>query len=204
MPSRDRRWPREISKPETIVIANDVGDELHSIIQPAHPYLPVGRRAGRFEDVDKVVSEFVSEGPYGGCCPEPDLTVCGECPPVVLLPGVDPPFTVKLDRQPPRRPTLTCIGTAPSVEGQFGFLRIKPPGDGAHQTSGLVRLDGVAITESGDEVVVAAERADPVFVAWDPLARLGGSRLHGMGLSASFVVWAQDVTSDFTNPEHAS
>ncbi len=52
-----------------------LGDQLHRIIESTHPYLAVCRRTRRFEHVDEVVREFVSERPNRRRRPETDLTV---------------------------------------------------------------------------------------------------------------------------------
>jgi len=173
--------------------AETLGDQLHRIVKPTHPYLAVGRRADRFEQVDEVVSEFVSERPDSRRCPKPDLTVGRVSTAVVLLPGLDPRLAVLLNREPPRCPTLTGVGASAGVEGQVGLDHAKLPRDDSHQLPSPIGLDGIPIAESGDEFVVAAERANSVLVPRDPLLRFRGSGLHGVGLSAAFILWAHDA-----------
>ena len=108
--------------------------------------------------------ELVSKRPKRRSAAEPDLTVLGVRPPIVLLPSVNAWLTMLLNRQPPRGPTLAGVGAPAPVERQVGFHNTKPLGDHAHQLSSFAGFDEVAIPNLRDEGVVAAERTDPVFV----------------------------------------
>lgn len=100
---------------------------------------------------------------------------------VVSLPGLDSRLAVLLNRPRPRCPALTRIGAPAPIEGQVGLHHVKPPGHETHQLPGPIGLESMTIAESGDESIVAAERADPVFVPRDPRGRLFLLRLHGAG-----------------------
>jgi len=138
----------------------------------------VGRRALGFEVVNEVVAEFVSNGSQHRCVTEANLPVLRDGTPAVGLPSDDAFLAVGVDDHGTRRPTLTGIGPATSVEGKVRHRHTEALCHRPNEGRGLTPVNGVAVTEVGDERVVTAEPLHTMFVARYSIRSLHGSEVH--------------------------